>query len=222
MFSGVFWLTAEAPGGVTTPKEASRPALLAQEHYASREIQTRCEGVIERRDRVKTCAVQRRKKLIDSLNYQQFLANMHEVMGWITAKLTVASDESYRDPTNLQGKTQKHQAFEAELSANKRRIDLVHAEGSKLVETRHYASEDISDKLSSLDSCWQGLVEASREKTLRLQQAYQALLFYRQCDDVSAWIDDVEVQLSSEDHGKDVTSANILLKKHQLLEEDTC
>jgi len=42
-----------------------------------------------------------------------------------------------------------------------------------LVETRHYASEDISDKLSSLDSCWQGLVEASREKTLRLQQAYQ-------------------------------------------------
>ena len=50
-------------------------------------------------------------------------------MGWITAKLTVASDESYRDPTNLQGKTQKHQAFEAELSANKRRIDLVHAVG---------------------------------------------------------------------------------------------
>ena len=33
---------------------------------------------------------------------------------------------------------------------------------------------------------------------------------------MSAWIDDVEVQLSSEDHGKDVTSANILLKKHQV------
>ena len=63
---------------ITTLKQLA-DALLAQEHYASRQIETRCEGVIERRDRVKTCAVQRRKKLIDSLNYQQFLANMHEV-----------------------------------------------------------------------------------------------------------------------------------------------
>ena len=39
--------------------------------------------------------------------------------GWISEKLTVASDESYHDPTNLQSKLQKHQAFEAELSANK-------------------------------------------------------------------------------------------------------
>ena len=45
--------------------------------------------------------------------------------GWISEKLTVATDESYRDPTNLQIKLQKHQAFEAELSANKGRVDSV-------------------------------------------------------------------------------------------------
>ena len=37
----------------------------------------------------------------------------------------MASDESYRDPTNLQGKLQKHQAFEAELTANAGRVDSV-------------------------------------------------------------------------------------------------
>ena len=37
----------------------------------------------------------------------------------------VASDESYCDPTNLQSKLQKHQAFEAELSANKERVDTI-------------------------------------------------------------------------------------------------
>ena len=63
---------------ITTLKQLA-DALLAQEHYASNEIETRCKGVIERRDRVKTCAIQRRNKLIDSLNYQQFLANVHEV-----------------------------------------------------------------------------------------------------------------------------------------------
>ena len=37
----------------------------------------------------------------------------------------MATDESYRDPTNLQSKLQKHQAFEAELTANKGRVDSV-------------------------------------------------------------------------------------------------
>ena len=44
---------------------------------------------------------------------------------WIGEKMTVASDESYRDPTNLQGKLQKHQAFEAELTANSERVNAV-------------------------------------------------------------------------------------------------
>ena len=44
---------------------------------------------------------------------------------WIGEKITVASDESYRNPTNLQGKLQKHQAFESELTANSGRVDNV-------------------------------------------------------------------------------------------------
>ena len=40
------------------------------------------------------------------------------VTAWIGEKMTVASDESYRDPTSLQGKLQKHRAFKAELIAN--------------------------------------------------------------------------------------------------------
>ena len=48
-----------------------------------------------------------------------------KVGDWIHEKLTVATDESYRDPTNLQSKLQKHQAFEAERSSNKDRVDSV-------------------------------------------------------------------------------------------------
>lgn len=40
-------------------------------------------------------------------------------------KLQVATDESYQDHSNLQGKNQKHQAFEAELEANQRRMQAV-------------------------------------------------------------------------------------------------
>lgn len=50
---------------------------------------------------------------------------LFQAEGWISEKVQTASDESYRDPTNLQSKLQKHQAFEAELSANKGRVDSV-------------------------------------------------------------------------------------------------
>ena len=45
---------------------------------------------------------------------------------------------------------------------------------------------------------------------------FQALQFNRIVDDLIAWIDDVENQLMSEDHGKDLTSVKNLLKKHQV------
>ena len=44
--------------------------------------------------------------------------------------MTVASDESYRDPTNLQGKLREHQAFEDELTAYNGQVNAV-----KMVQT---------------------------------------------------------------------------------------
>ena len=44
----------------------------------------------------------------------------------------------------------------------------------------------------------------------------QALLFNRVVDDLNTWMDEVENHLMSEDHGKDLTSVNSLLKKHQV------
>ena len=44
----------------------------------------------------------------------------------------------------------------------------------------------------------------------------QALQFNRQCEDIESWMDDVETQLASEDHGRDITTANVLLKKHHV------
>ena len=53
----------------------------------------------------------------------------------------VATDDSYLDPTNLNGKVQKHQNFEQELTANKSRIDEVLETGNDLIESAHVQSD---------------------------------------------------------------------------------
>ena len=57
-------------------------------------------------------------------------------------------------------------------------------------------------------------------KRINLIFFFQALLYNRTLDDLDSWIDDVELQLQSEDHGRDLTSVQNLLKKHQRLEAD--
>ena len=48
-----------------------------------------------------------------------------------------------QDPTNQEAKLQQHQAFEAELQANKGRIDAVMETTEELIEAGHYAADVI-------------------------------------------------------------------------------
>ena len=48
-----------------------------------------------------------------------------------------------QDPTNLQGKLQKHENFAAELSANQARIETVTKTGEDLIAQDHYNKEHI-------------------------------------------------------------------------------
>lgn len=81
-------------------------------------VDKRKEAVLHRRNLVKDQAAVRRNALIASRNYQAFRADVDDLKTWLTDKLKTASDESYRDLTNIERKLQKHEAFECELRAN--------------------------------------------------------------------------------------------------------
>lgn len=56
---------------------------------------------------------------------------------------TICNIKFLQDPTNLNGKVQKHQNFEQELNANKLRLEETHSTGQELIESHHYASRNI-------------------------------------------------------------------------------
>lgn len=66
------------------------------------DIQSRREEVLERYSNFKQTCQDRRRKLEDSRRYQYFKRDADELESWIYEKLQTASDESYKDPTNLQ------------------------------------------------------------------------------------------------------------------------
>lgn len=117
--------------------------LTQADHYAADEITSRIESIKVSKESLLSKAEQRRFQLDESMSLQQFLRDAEEMKNWITEKSKVAGDEAYKDPSNLEVKVQQHQDFEAELQANKGRIDAVVEMGNEHMAAGHFAADEI-------------------------------------------------------------------------------
>lgn len=194
--------------------------LIEGQHYASDEIAARRDALLQRRNALYARAEERKRMLAESYKFQTFERDYDETKIWINEKLKAASDEGYLDPTNLQGKLQKHENFASELSANQPRIEAVTKQGQDLIEQEHYQKEHIRERVDEILLLWEQLLEQSDRKGSKLKEANDQQQFNRNVEDIEVWLGEIEGQLMSEDFGKDLTSVQNLQKKHALLESD--
>ncbi len=129
-----------------------------------------------------------------------------EMKAWVLEKLKTATDESYRDPTNLQTKVQKHHNFESEIKANQPRVDEVKKLGAELLESGHPNADDVQARIREMDDLWNQLLEAMARKGKNLEQANNQQQFVRNVEDIELWLSEVEAQVGSEDYGRDLTA----------------
>ncbi|XP_016975526.1 spectrin beta chain, non-erythrocytic 5 isoform X1 [Drosophila rhopaloa] len=183
-------------------------------------IREKLAYILRRKQKLLELSEERKQRLTQSLQLQEFLRSLYEIDRWLVQKLQVALDENYREPSNLQSKIQKHAAFDAELLSNSPRVQSVIHEGERLIRGEHFAKDEIAQQVQLLEGDWLKLKGASQTKKDKLQQAYDALAFSRSVDEFNNWMDEVELQLSSEDYGKDLAAVSNLLKKHERLEAD--
>ncbi|XP_068689103.1 spectrin beta chain-like isoform X1 [Montipora foliosa] len=195
-------------------------SLLEAGHPDRQWISNRKDEVIKRRQNVKELAVERRQALLQSQLLQDFKRDTEEFEAWIQEKLQIATDESFRDLTNIERKLKRHQAFEAEIAANKDGFDGINACGKNLIQKGHYGAGEIEKLLRRLNEGWNDLVAKSADKSCRLQQAQQQHQFNRAMEDIKVWMNEVETLMSVEDLGHDLSSVKFLLKKHQGVESD--
>lgn len=106
--------------------------LLNQNHFESDLISRRLNEVLARRAQIRKLSILRKQKLDDALLHAQFLRDVGEAESWISEKRKKLDLESKGDVNNLEEKIkklQKHQAFQAELTANQGRINSIKHNG---------------------------------------------------------------------------------------------
>lgn len=188
--------------------------LLNQNHFESDLILRRLNEVLARRAQIRKLSALRKQKLDDALLHAQFLRDVGEAESWISEKRKKLDVEiSKGDVNNLEDKIkklQKHQAFQAELTANQGRINsikhngrllhfyfyfqaillIIHFIADMLIEKKHKNSKDIQDSLGKLLVLWRNLLQETNEKGRGLEEAQDILEFNNQVDKVETWIRD--------------------------------
>ncbi|KAM6977452.1 spectrin beta chain, non-erythrocytic 1-like [Aplochiton taeniatus] len=182
-------------------------------------IQERAASIDDRHKKNREAAVELLMRLKDNRDLQRFLQDCQELSLWISEKMLTAQDMSYDEARNLHSKWLKHQAFMAELQANKEWMDKIQKEGQQLVCEKPETEAEVTEKLSALRGMWAELESSTQTKAQCLFDANKAELFTQSCADLDQWLGGLEGQIQSDDYGKDLTSVNILLKKQQLLEK---
>ena len=141
-----FVSTTEKQSSIIEDMEKKGGELMKNNSMDSDIISSMMKNARNRMESVKEKSEIRMQKLLDSKDLHLFLRKVFDVKTWVKEKVQVALDESYLDFYNLQNKIQKHASFEAEIAANKQRLNAIKEEGENLCKKDHFASQEIANQ----------------------------------------------------------------------------
>ena len=181
-------------------------------------VSSKVESMSDRRHSNRDRANNYSHKLKDQLQVHQFLQDCEQLGEWIQEKYITAQDETYRSAKTVHSKWTRHQAFEAEIAANKARLEAVEEEGQELLRDRPELRSTIEPKLQELNQQFNALETTTKEKGEKLFDANRSALYEQTCDDIEDWITVLESRVLPAETGQDLTSVNHILAKQREIE----
>ncbi|XP_006861684.1 PREDICTED: spectrin alpha chain, erythrocytic 1 isoform X2 [Chrysochloris asiatica] len=191
--------------------ESSGPKVLE----TADEIQERRQEVLARYQRFKELVAERGQKLEESYHYQVFRRDADDLGKWIVEKINIAGDKSYEDPTNIQGKYDKHESFTLEVQAKSNVIPELEEIRKIRFPEGHFAHEETKAHLEELHRLWELLLELTEEKRIMLLQALNLQQYFQDCADILEWIRDKEAIAASVELSEDWERTEVLHKKFE-------
>ncbi|XP_065222378.1 spectrin beta chain isoform X3 [Planococcus citri] len=192
--------------------------LCEEGHFESDKVKKKADNINDRRNLNRERALELMEKLKDQLQLHQFLQDCEELSEWVLEKKITAQDETYRSAKTVHSKWTRHQAFEAEIAANKDRLVRIQQAGEDLVKEKPEMAEIIKPKIADLSEQFDDLEKTTKDKGERLFDANREVLVHQTCDDIESWMNELESQIESQDTGADLASVNILMQKQQMIE----
>merc|ERR1719336_2850212 len=191
--------------------------LIASHPESSEVIITKKKEITEEWVQLKTRALTRKEKLLDSYDLQRFLSDYRDLMSWISSmKGLIASDELASDVTGAEALLERHQEHRTEIDARAGTFQAFELFGQQLLQANHYASMEVQEKLESMNDAREDLEKAWIARRMQLDECLELQLFYRDCEQAENWMSSREAFLAADDvDSGEGDNVEAMIKKHE-------
>ncbi|XP_042238845.1 spectrin beta chain-like isoform X1 [Homarus americanus] len=170
-------------------------------------------------DSLKGPLVDRNWALSKKKEAYQFRRDVEDEKLWILEKMPQASSTEYGNSLfTVHMLKKKLQSLSTEIDNHEIRINLVCANGRKLIEEGHESADEFHKLLEDLLDHWAKLKDALEHRRSKLLVSEKAQQYLFDASEAEVWMSEQELYMMVEDRGKDELSAQNLMKKHQSLE----
>ncbi|XP_063047258.1 spectrin beta chain, non-erythrocytic 1-like isoform X3 [Engraulis encrasicolus] len=140
---------------------------------------------------------------------------------WLSENQRLVSQDNFGfDLQAVEAATKKHEAIETDISAYEERVQAVLSVARELEQETYHDIKRVSARKDNVLRLWEYLLELLKarrhrlELNLGLQRVFQEMLY------IMDWMDEMKMQLLSQDYGKHLLGVEDLIQKHALVEAD--
>ena len=209
----------DARSGTFQAFELFGQQLLQADHFASDEVKEKLESMSNAREDLEKAWIARRMQLDQCLELQLFYRDCEQAENWMTSRESFLSTDDATDgkEDNVEAMIKKHEDFDKAIGNQEEKIESLQTYADQLIQSEHYAGNDISQKKKDVLERWEKLKEALIEKRAQLGESQTLQQFSRDADEIETWMLE-KLQLAQEENYKDPANIQSKHQKHQAFE----
>ncbi|XP_062303867.1 spectrin beta chain, non-erythrocytic 1-like isoform X1 [Osmerus eperlanus] len=207
----------------TQVRQLQEDAVRLQSAYAgdkADDIQRReCEVLEAWKSLLEACDG-RRVRLLDTGDKFRFFSMVRDLMLWMEDVIRlIEAQENPRDVSSVELLMNNHQGIKAEIDARNDSFTACIELGKSLLARKHYASEEIKDKLLQLTDKRKDMIDKWEDRWEWLRLILEVHQFSRDAGVAEAWLLGQEPYLSGREMGQSVDDVEKLIKRHEAFEK---
>uniref|UniRef100_A0A8B9KGT6 Spectrin beta chain n=1 Tax=Astyanax mexicanus TaxID=7994 RepID=A0A8B9KGT6_ASTMX len=207
----------------TQVKQLQEDAVRLQSAYAgdkADDIQRREGEVLEAWRSLLEACDGRRVRLLDTSDKFRFFSMVRDLMLWMEDVIRlIDAQEKPRDVSSVELLMNNHQGIKAEIDARNDSFTTCIELGKALLARKHYASEEIKEKLLQLTDKRKEMIDKWEDRWEWLRLVLEVHQFSRDAGVAEAWLLGQEPYLSSREMGQSVDEVEKLIKRHEAFEK---
>ncbi|XP_051021265.1 spectrin beta chain, non-erythrocytic 1 isoform X2 [Acomys russatus] len=207
----------------TQVRQLQEDAASLQAAYAgdkADDIQKRENEVLEAWKALLDACEGRRVRLVDTGDKFRFFSMVRDLMLWMEDVIRqIEAQEKPRDVSSVELLMNNHQGIKAEIDARNDSFTTCIELGKTLLARKHYASEEIKEKLLQLTEKRKEMIDKWEDRWEWLRLILEVHQFSRDASVAEAWLLGQEPYLSSREIGQSVDEVEKLIKRHEAFEK---